>query len=168
MKIDTQTPHFELMSLPIGVKLESQYMYTNLYYSPKQKKLYTVIHQAEVSGKADIDIYELNFPPIPVSSFKQPDVVAGNASQNNQSSIWLYIIAGILVITGTGVFYYRKKKAEINRIKTATEDNKQTEADLFQPESANGSLTNDISEIKIEMPIHTEATTFHNYDFSKG
>lgn len=37
MKIDTQTPHFELMSLPIGVKLESQYMYTNLYYSPKQK-----------------------------------------------------------------------------------------------------------------------------------
>ncbi|UVO99000.1 hypothetical protein NXV86_02870 [Bacteroides sp. BFG-257] len=126
-----------------------------------------MIHQAEVSGKADIDIYELNFPPIPVSSFKQPDVVAGNASQNNQSSIWLYIIAGILVITGMGVFYYRKKKAEINRIKTATEDNKQTETNSFQPEAANDSLTNDISEIKIEMPMHTEATTFHNYDFSK-
>lgn len=168
MKIDTQTPHFELMSLPIGLKLEAQYMYTNIYYSPKQKKLYTVIHQAEVSGKADIGIYELNFPPIPISSFKQPDVVADNTSQNDQPSIWLYIIVGILVIAGMGVFYYRKKKAEINRVKTAAENNKKAETNSLQSETADGSLINDISEIKIEMPIHTETTTFHNYDFSKG
>ena len=57
MKIDTQTPHFELMSLPIGLKLEAQYMYTNIYYSPKQKKLYTVIHQAEVSGPTYLDCF---------------------------------------------------------------------------------------------------------------
>ena len=61
----------------MGLKLESQYLYSNLYYSPKQKKLYVAIHQAEVSGKADLDIYELNFPPIPILSFKQPDVVDG-------------------------------------------------------------------------------------------
>lgn len=86
-----------------------------------------MIHQAEVSGKADIGIYELNFPPIPISSFKQPDVVADNTSQNDQPSIWLYIIVGILVIAGMGVFYYRKKKAEINRVKTAAENNKKAE-----------------------------------------
>ena len=60
MRIDTKTPHFEPMSLPMGLKFPGQYLYSNLYYSPKQKKLYLAVHQAEVSGKADIDIYELN------------------------------------------------------------------------------------------------------------
>lgn len=167
MRIDTQTPHFELMSLPMGLKLESQYLYSNLYYSPKQKKLYVAIHQAEVSGKADLDIYELNFPPIPILSFKQPDVVEGKTDQGKHTYLWLYILSGLLVISGVGALYYKKRKKEIDQAKSSAKEEKSPATDISQTEGANTLLTKELPEIKIDMPISTPDPTFHNYDFSK-
>ena len=160
MRIDTKTPHFEPMSLPIGMKFPGQYLYSNLYYSPKQKKLYLAIHQAEVSGKADIDIYELNFPPIPISSFKQPEVIETQSAGNNRLYVWLCIIGGLLIV-GIGTLYYRKKRAILAR----NEGRKYQKANLaVEP---NTLQRQEKPEIKIDMPISTAGHTFHNYDFSK-
>ena len=30
-----------------------------------------VVHQAKVSGEATLNIYEINYPPIPMQTFKQ-------------------------------------------------------------------------------------------------
>lgn len=168
MRIDTQTPHFELMSLPLGLKLESQYLYSNLYYLPKQKKLYVVIHQAEVSGKADLDIYELNFPPIPILSFKQSDIVEGKIDQDKYTYLWLYIVCGLLIITGIGAFYYKKTKREIARGESSVKEEKSPATDFSQPEGANTLLTKELPEIQsMNIPISAPDPTFHNYDFSK-
>lgn len=169
MKTDAHTPHFELMSLPIGLKLDAQYMYTNLYHSPQQKRLYAVIHQAEVSGKADLSIYELDFPPIPISNFKQPDVIAGKAGQDDHLSIGLYIIAGLAAVAGAGALYYRKKKAETARaIAAAEQRRKELEAEAIRAEEENALQTEEASEMRLDGSIMpTDPVTFHNYDFSR-
>lgn len=166
MKINAQSPHFEAMSLPMGLKLESQYIYSNLYYSPKQKKLYVAVHQAEVSGKADLDIFELNFPPIPISDFKQPDIATDKADQSGYSYLW-YIIGGLLIIGGTGAFYYKKKRDEVRRIKSSGKAKESPVTKTSQTEGTHSLLPKEKSDIKIEMPINTSDPTFQNYDFSR-
>ena len=161
MRIDTKTPHFEPMSLPMELNFPGQYLYSNLYYSPKQKKLYVAVHQAEVSGKADIDIYELNFPPIPVSSFKQSEVSETQTAGDNRFYVWLCIIGGLLIV-GTGILYYRKKCVSPVR----NEEQKSQKANLAAKQS-NTLQEQEKSEIKIDVPINTVSPTFHNYDFSK-
>lgn len=168
MRLDTQAPHFEPMSLPMGLKLESQYLYTNLYYSPKQEKLFVAIHQADVSGKAELNIYELNFPPIPVLSFKQPDFAIGKAGKGNHFYIWLSVIGGLLVIIGIWAFYYKKKRDEIQRVKSTAKSAGEMETVSLQMQEVTASSPKEKPEIKIEMPINTETPTFDNYDFSKG
>lgn len=168
MKIDAQSPHFEIMSLPMELKLESQYLYSNLYYSPKQKKLYVAIHQAEVSGKANLDIFELNFPPIPISSFKQPDIVADQTNQGTSSYSWLYIIGGLLIIIGIAAFYYKKKQDALRQIKSPAKDKEEKAANTSPAEGAHPLLSKEKSEVIIDIPINVSDPTFHNYDFSKN
>lgn len=163
MKIDAESPHFEHMSLPIGLKLEAQYLYTNLYYSPKQKKLYAAVHQAEVSGKADVEIYELNFPPIPISSFKQPDTMDVEAAQSSASHLWLFIAGGLLIVIGASAFFYYKKRRDAEAARQAEQLLKEQQATQAAQEAA----AKDVPERKIDMAISTESPTFNHYDFSK-
>lgn len=157
MRIDRKNPNFEPMSLPIGLNLDGQYMYSNLYHQPAQKKLYFALHQADVNGKASMEVYELNYPPIAVASFKQPDFAAVQAE--GSSLTWIYVAAGgLLLLLGLGTFYYNKKRrGHANRIMKVAEAG----ATNTQEE------TKDVSEIKTEIPINTETPAFHNYDFSK-
>ena len=162
MKIDTQTPHFEPMSLPMELDFSGQYLYSNLYYSPKQKKLYVAVHQAEVSGKADIDIYELNFPPISISSFKQSEISENQEAGENRFYVWLSVVIGGLLIVGIGTLYYRKKRTTpvLNKEQESQKTN-------LTAKQSNTLQEQEKSEIKIDMPINTASSTFHNYDFSK-
>lgn len=145
----------------MGLKFPGQYLYSNLYYSPKQKKLYLAVHQAEVSGKADIDIYELNFPPIPVSSFKQSEVSEAQTAGSNKLYVWLCIIGGLLAI-GIGTLYYRKKRTILAR----NEESKSQKTNVTD-KAPNALQGQEKPEIKIDMPINMSVPTFHNYDFSR-
>lgn len=162
MKMDIATPHFEPMSLPMGINFSGQYLYSNLYYSPKQKKLYLAVHQAEVSGKADVDIYELNFPPIPVSSFKQSETIEAKETYSNPLHTWLYIIGGVCAI-GIGFLYYRKKRS----IRLAQDVKREPQESALTAKEPEVSSIQEKAEIKIDMPINTVTPTFHNYNFSK-
>lgn len=165
MKINTQSPHFEVMSLPMELKLESQYLYSNLFYSPQQKKLYVVVHQAEVSGKANLDIFELNFPPIPISSFKQTDIATRQKSQNVASYLWLSIIGGLLI--GIAIFYYKKKRKKSQPIKPFAKDEEKASVNTPSVEKTHALLSKEKSEAWRETSINVTEPTFHNYDFSK-
>ncbi len=161
MKMDEHSPHFEIMSLPIHMNLEAQYLYTNLYYSPKQKKLYVAAHQAEVNGKALLDIYELDYPPISVEALKQDIRSVRNQAENDKSFFWLYIMGIIIIGASIGLLYHRKRKLQNSSPKNK-EDIEQYGINLKEI-----SFIGKIPELKINMPISNTVPVFHNYDFSK-
>lgn len=145
------------MSLPLEMNLESQYIYHNLYYSPIRQKLYTCILRAEVNGKSNVEIYELDFPPIAVSAFLQPDLSIPNKKSNNLR-MWLSFV--ISLITIGALFLYRLKR------KT-----KQLQSPIIAiNETLKQELKPDLqSDIKIMEVTHTAPDqTFHNYECSQS
>ena len=154
MKAELKEPGFEPMSLPINLKIKSQYIYSNLYYSPTTKKLYAVVHQAKVSGEATLNIYEINYPPIPMQTFKQN--LNNMEEENSKYTLW-YITGGIvfLILTGASIVFLKKRRnshtCQENLENTAQEQTDYTVTKL------------DINDI----PISPTIPEFHNYDLSK-
>lgn len=153
LKFSIEHPDFEPMSLPLGIELESQYMYYNLYYSPQQQKLYTCILRAEVSGKSNVEIYELGFPPIAVSSFLQPELPISPKSTNTSLIIGLCIIIGLAIIAIAFLYHQKRKKRQLS-FSIITPNERQSQEQK--------------QDIKIEVPQTTPTKTFHNYDCSKS
>lgn len=106
LKITANTPGFEAMSLPIHTDIEAQYIYTNLYYSPKQKKLFGLFNKTDVNNNAEITIYSLNYPPIPVTDLIQP------VPQINKSnwSIYQALIAIVVLVVIAGIYFSLKRR----------------------------------------------------------
>lgn len=104
LKITTKDGTFEPMSLVIGEGFESQMLYTNLYYSSSQKKLFALINKTGVDNTSDISIYSINYPPISVADLSQEAPVAAPEAQLT----WVYILAAAVLLLLGGVFYYKK------------------------------------------------------------
>lgn len=104
MKMNAGKPGFEAMTLPIEIE-PAQYYYKSLYYSPLQKKLYAAIVQSKVNGQTDLDIYELDFPPITVASFQQTevtDLAKANHLKKSYSLTFILLIGAL--VAGTAIF----------------------------------------------------------------
>ena len=71
LKLRPDAPGTEKMSLPIQPKRNAQYNYFNIWYSPGQGKMYAVVLQSQVDDRTDADVYEIDYPPIPVSEILQ-------------------------------------------------------------------------------------------------
>lgn len=156
LKFSIDNPSFEPMSLPLGMELESQYMYYNLYYFPQQQKLYACILRAEVSGKSNVEIYELGFPPIPVSTILQHNSSTPTQQKGVSLLTWLCISAS-LVIAGVIILYFLKRvKKQSPSTTTTNGEQKAKKQQEIQ------------SDIIIELPHTTPTKTFHNYDYSKS
>ncbi|WP_321335446.1 hypothetical protein [uncultured Bacteroides sp.] len=146
MKIKPDSIGLEPMSLPMNINFESQYLYTNLYYSPKQKKLYALINKTRVDNTSDISIYSINYPPISVN-----DLLQQNQTEESENSfIWYIIFAAIALLTVISYLYYKNKT-----IKKDVRLSKPTEQEV------NISLAYDI-----ENKIKEECLSSY-YDFSK-
>jgi DNA-binding SARP family transcriptional activator len=109
MKIDTVHTTLEPMSLPIGISFNTHYIYTNLFFTPGQQKLYASILLSEVSGESTLTIYEMDYPSVSVKSVQQGHTETG---QKQFRGNWSYIFGLIfLCITVVAIaYYYRKKK----------------------------------------------------------
>ncbi len=158
MKAGLDKPGFEPMSLPINLRMESQYIYSNLFFSPQQKKLYAVVHQAEVSGEATLNIYEINYPPISVQTFKQ-NLNEMEEKHNGGYTLWV-IAGGVLLLIGAGTFFFLQKKQRQRRITLAQEKPESTS----QESAGNTAKMPEINDI----PISLTTPEFHNYDLSKS
>lgn len=73
LKLRPETPGLEKMSLPIPPKRNAQYTYLNLWHSYEKDKMYAVVLQAQVDERTDMDVYEINYPPLPVSMILQEE-----------------------------------------------------------------------------------------------
>jgi len=158
LRADIATGKFEHMSLPANANIESQTLYTNLYYSPEQKSLYSVIVNSEVSGESTVNIFRLDYPPIPVSSLAQYDV---SAAPGSKYGYLLWIIGCVLIATVTaGFFIIRKRKCEridltpVQEIEIPTEA--ATSADTVEPKT-----------LKLKS-VKTAPDTEPHYDLSRG
>lgn len=110
MRINKQTPTFEPMSLPLYSPISAQYLYTNLYYSPRESKLYAALLQAQVSGESSLQIYELNFPPFPLRALRQ--VTEPVVEENHADSSFLFLlIGGGALLAGAGFFFIKRRKS---------------------------------------------------------
>jgi DNA-binding SARP family transcriptional activator len=121
MKIDTVHPAFEQMSLPIGIKFNTHYIFTNLFLAPGLQKLYAYILLSEVNGKSTLEIYEMNYPPLPISVTSVPQI----HMPTEKSGFWKkrYSLSGILflgIILSGIVYYYRKKRRTGQKEKVLT------------------------------------------------
>lgn len=143
MKIGRTSPKIEMMSLPVNISQGAQYIYTNLFRSPSEEKLYALFMQKQVDEMSKVNIYELNWPPVALKD----ELVAeapGGADQRNSS--WIYILAALAVGCLTVILWRsRRKTAEKEVSLPAGRKEEEAPASDFD-----------------EMPL------LHNYDFSKG
>ena len=105
LKLRPETPGVERMSLPIPPKRNAQYTYVNIWHSYELEKIYAAILQAQVDGHTDVEVYEIDYPPIPVSMILQ-EGYEESAGRENGGLWWkiLLIAAGVLLI-GDYVWY---------------------------------------------------------------
>lgn len=107
LKIDRQRPIIEQMSFPLHQKLEARFIYTNLYHSPQQAKIYAVIHQTYQDTEAQLDIFELDYPSISIQHAKQ----AMMPIREKRSFIyWGIGVLSISLFSGLIVFFLRKRQ----------------------------------------------------------
>jgi DNA-binding SARP family transcriptional activator len=119
MKIDTVHPAFEQMSLPIDIIFNTHYMFTNLFLAPGLQKLYAYILLSEVNGESTLEIYEMNYPPLPISVTSMPQI----HTAEGKSGFWKKYdyLPGILflgIILSGIARYYRKKRRTGQKEKT--------------------------------------------------
>ncbi len=121
MQVGRGRPEMHRMSLPINNGRPSQYTYMNLYELVRDKKMYAIIMQSQVDGRADIDIFSINTPLIPVEELIQES--APPKDKNAGWSYWIIILAGSLA---AGLITYlairlRKVKAASTKAETVQE-----------------------------------------------
>jgi len=113
LKLRSETPGLEKMSLPIPPKRNAQYIYLNLWHSYAKDKLYALVLQAQVDNRTDVDIYEINYPPLPVSMILQEGKEEAAAERNNHRVPWILwftvLMAAILAA------YYRSHRSSFRK-----------------------------------------------------
>ena len=149
MKIDTRAPHLEPMSLSIGLNSQSQYFYNNLYFSPTQKKLYTLVLQADVQGRSQVDIYELNYLPMSVSAFQQPPA----KGKSHKAVSWIWIVAGVAVVAAAAGICIRKHRQTVQKTGETGTGVREQEQEKDKP---------------ITLVEEVEQPNFDHYDYSKS
>ena len=133
LKLRPEKPGVERMSLPIPPKRDAQYTYVNLWHSYELEKMYAVILQAQVDNRTDVDVYEINYPPIPVSMIMQEGKEEKPAKSGN--GWWWKVLLGL---AGAAILadyiYYRFFKGHSRR-RPVAKDAPVEKEEMYEPET---------------------------------
>jgi len=117
LKLEPNKKGFEQMSLPINENLDSYlYLYTNLYFSPSQQKLYVLIYKQTTNAEVNVSIYSLDYPPVPIANLKQKEITKNHPMVNVLFIICILLLIAVIILS---VFLYRKKKVKRQEKTTA-------------------------------------------------
>ncbi len=158
LRADIATGKFEHMSLPAHANIDSQTLYTNLYYSPEQKSLYSVIVNSEISGESTVNIFRIDYPPIPVSSLAQYDITADSGSKYG----WLPWVMGCVIIAAIAAgFFIVRRRRSVHAVPAP-------EQEIAAPaEAAPAADTAEPKPIKLKS-VKTAPDSELHYDLSRG
>ena len=117
VKIDRTAPEMDYMSLDCGVNYNSQYSWSNLFLNSGRDKLYAVITKSQVDGASKVHIFEMNYPPIPVSALHQ---AMEDQEKTNEAKInairgtvrWAVPLIALILATLTASVVIKKRKAK--------------------------------------------------------
>ena len=105
IKIEAGIKGFERMSLPIGENLVSYYyLYSNLYFSLCQQKLYAIIYKQMTDTEVDVSIYSINYPPVPIADLRQITPV------RNEFEVKNILFIGVAVVVALLIFIRKRRK----------------------------------------------------------
>ena len=131
LKLRPEQPGLEKMSLPIPPLRNAQYTYINLWHSYSLKKMFAVILQSQVDGSTDVDIYEIGYPPLPVSMIMQE----GHAEPKKGSGLWWKILLGILgLVAAVDYVFYRFLRNKVRHRKPAAKESLAEREENYEPE----------------------------------
>lgn len=118
LKISPDNDKMEKVSLPVGFDMDNHSFYGNLFYSPEQGKLYAALVSSDVDDRAELSIYELPFPPVPVSDLSQPEGLEFLPKESFWTSrhvVWIAVVAAA-VIAGFAVWTaIRRRRGVANK-----------------------------------------------------
>ena len=108
LKLRPESPGIEKMSLPIPPKRNAQYTYVNIWHSYSKEKIYALILQSQVDQRTDVDVYEINYPPVPVSEVLQEE--KPQAASRLPRNFWWYMALALLLLAlvGGNVYFLMK------------------------------------------------------------
>jgi DNA-binding SARP family transcriptional activator len=107
MRMNREEAAFERMSLPIGIDFSAQYMHTNLFLVPEQKKIYASVILSQVNGESILKIYEMDYPLISVRSVRQTH------PETQKSEFWelfWFLLGSVLLVIFIIIVYFRFRK----------------------------------------------------------
>ncbi|WP_029905177.1 hypothetical protein [Prevotella sp. 10(H)] len=112
LRIRKDRAGYEQVSFSVNEDLTSHYLYTNLYFSPGQKKFYALMNKIKTDKSAEVAIYSLNYPPITINI---SSTSLQEADEDYDTSHWI-IICGVLgLIAALLILYYLVRKKFENR-----------------------------------------------------
>jgi len=104
LRLRPESPGIERMSLPIPWKRNAQYTYMNIWHSYELEKMYAVVLQAQVDNHTDVDVYEIDYPPIPVSIILQEGDEKPEGGK--RSGLWWKILLAVIGLALAGDYVY--------------------------------------------------------------
>ena len=136
LKLRPEQPGVERMSLPIPPKRDAQYTYVNLWHSYELEKMYAVILQAQVDNRTDVDVYEINYPPIPVSKIMQEGREEKPVKSGN-SWWWKALLGLVALLVLIDYVYYRffrgrpRRRSSLKEVQVEKEENYEPETRYY-------------------------------------
>lgn len=116
-RIHKEKEGFQIASYAIDEDFTAHYIYTNLYYSPGQKKFYALINRIKTDHSAEVTIYSLNYPPVTINR----SVTNVQQVENTEASPkWIIItcfVFGVLGIALISYYLLRKREAITKKVK---------------------------------------------------
>lgn len=107
-QIDKHHAHLEDVALPLEKLSDAQYVYTNLYFSLQQQKLYLASIYTNSEDKYILKIYEMNYPPITVKDVAY--VKKKSLKKTNVNYGIVILSACLLILIAGGIYYCHRRK----------------------------------------------------------
>jgi LPXTG-motif cell wall-anchored protein len=108
LSVDLNTMAQTVLGEPFPYRFLDRESFCDLFLSPSEKKLYTVVLQGGVEGVYDVEFYSLRYAPLQVS-----DVIQKGEEKNNRTLIIALAGISLLLLFGGLLVYRRKKKSTI-------------------------------------------------------
>ena len=131
LRLRPEAPGIERMSLPIPWKRNAQYTYMNLWHSYELGKMYAVILQAQVDDHTDVDVYEIDYPPIPVSAILQEGYTE---PQGKKGGAWWKILLALVGAFVVGDYVWYRFLKDRKRRRQAVKDGVTEREENYEPE----------------------------------
>lgn len=112
LKLRPEEPGLEKMSLPIPPMSNAQYTYLNLWHSYRKDRMYAAILRAQVDNRTDVDVFEINYPPLPVSLIQQEE---RPQAASREIPWWLWLVLADLLVLGVLTWLLQRYRSRLTR-----------------------------------------------------